>query len=193
MHLPLALFLSVCVSFARAAELNIPETATANGSFKTLVTLLAKAELVEILSGTGPFTVFAPTDDAFAMLDAEVVKCLKKDKYKAELTAVLKYHVANGKVESSTLKNDQKVETLEGSEATVTIAGDTVKINDATVEIPDVSATNGIIHAIDGVLIPTGNAGVKALIAECGSKSASAILGVAIPLIGMVAAVVAVV
>merc|ERR1711935_1052529 len=131
----------------------------------------------------GPFTVFAPTDAAFGKLDAEVVKCLQKDKYKAELTAVLKYHVANGKVESSALMNDQKIETLEGSKVTVTIA-------DGTVKIPDVAATNGIIHAIDGVLIPAGNAGVKALIAECGSTStsASAILGVAIPLIGMVAA-----
>merc|ERR1711956_109950 len=170
---------SVCVSFAQAADLNIPETATENGSFKTLVTLLGKAELVEILSGTGPFTVFAPTDAAFGKLDAEVVKCLQKDKYKAELTAVLTYHVANGKVESSALTNDQKVETLEGSKVTVTIADGTVKINDATVKTADVAATNGIIHAIDGVLIPTGNADVKALIAECGSTSASAILGVA--------------
>jgi len=172
---------------------DIPGTAIANGNFENLVEFLTDADLVETLSGPGPFTVFAPTDAAFDKLDSGIAKCLHQDAYKAELIAVLKYHVTSGKVASSTLKNEQKVKTLEGSDATVTITGTTVKINDATVTTPDVSAANGIIHAIDGVLIPTDNAAVKDLIDTCAKKSASAILGVTIPLIGMVAAVVAIV
>jgi len=166
MHLALALFLSACVSFSRADDLNIPAKAIATGAFETLVALLTKAKLVETLSGPGPFTVFAPTDKAFAKLNAAVFSCLQEDAYEAELIAVLKYHVTNGEFAFSTLKNEQKVTTLEGSDSTVTIAG-TVKINEATVISLDYSATNGIIHAIDEVLIPTGNAAVKALIDTC--------------------------
>jgi len=178
-------------------SIDIPGTAIAIGNFGRLVKLLTDADLVQILSGDGPFTVFAPTNDAFEKLGPFVNSCLSSDKNKAGLIALLKYHVASGRVASSTLKNGTKVETLEGSDATVTIAGTTIKINTATVTTPDVSATNGIIHVIDEVLRPPpGTAGVDAIYNDCVPKffpySASAILGVAIPLIGMVAAVVAI-
>merc|ERR1711935_436632 len=171
---------------------DIPGTAVAN-KLDTLVTVLKKADLVDILSGDALYTVFAPTDDAFAKLDAGVLACLQQDTYKAELADVLKYHVTSGKVPSSALKNGAKVTTLEGSDATVTIDGMTVMVNDATVTIPDVPATNGIIHVIDVVLIPPDNDDINALIVKYGPKSASAIVGVVIPLIGMVAAVAAIV
>merc|ERR1711935_469183 len=148
---------------------DIPGTAVAN-KLDTLVTVLKKADLVDILSGDALYTVFAPTDDAFAKLDAGVLACLQEDTYKAELAAVLQYHVTSGKVPSSALENGAKVPTLEGSDATVTIDGMTVMVNDATVTIPDVPATNGIIHVIDGVLIPPDNDAVKALIETCSIK-----------------------
>jgi len=141
----------------------------------TLVDTLKEADLVDdplaglvgTLSGDGPFTVFAPTDDAFAMVDQGVLGCLREPDNKQELTDVLLYHVASGKVTSDMLSNDQKVDTLEGNDATVTISGDGVKINEATVTNANVLSANGVIHVIDQVLIPTDNAGITALIDRC--------------------------
>jgi len=172
--------------------LNIFEVGISRG-FSDLVALLRRAELVETLSGSGPFTIFAPTDGAFAKVDLGVLECLQEPLYAKALSAILKYHVTNGEVASGDLQNEQKVTTLEGSNVTVTIMGSTVMINTATVTIPDVPAINGFFHEIDEVLIPTDNDDVDALIAGCATTiaptSASAILGVAIPLIGMLAAV----
>jgi len=109
-----------------------------------------------------------------------------------ELTTVLQYHVAEGNVASTDLTNNQEITTLQGSNITVTISGNVVKINEATVGPADVSASNGVVHVIDQVLIPSGDADVAALIAKC-TSTASTILGVAIPLIGMLATAVAVI
>jgi len=166
MHLPLALFLSVCVSSARAATLTIAETASADDNLNTLVSLLSKAG-VDILTKTGPYTVFAPTDAAFDKVDEGVLKCLQEEDYVTELRSVLSYHVTMGESSSDMLKNEQKIPTVEGSTVTVMKMDSTVTINTATVTTPNVVATNGIIHVIDEVLIPIGNAGVKALIDTC--------------------------
>jgi len=174
---------------------DIPALAVAS-NLDTLVTVLKAAGLVETLSGPGPFTVFAPTNAAFAKLDEGVLACLQEADNKNALAAVLKYHVASGEFTSDMLENNQKVSTLQGSNATVTISGSVVKINDATVMIADVSASNGVVHVIDNVLIPTNNDDVDDLIDKCATpqpSTASTILGVAIPLIGMLATAVAVI
>jgi len=191
MRLSLTLFLSVGVSLAQAADVAIPATATASG-LTTLVDAVKAADLGTFLGGTGPFTVFAPTNAAFAKLDEAVLECLLNADYKDELTTVLQYHVAEGNVASTDLTNNQEITTLQGSNITVTISGNVVKINEATVGPADVSASNGVVHVIDQVLIPSGDADVAALIAKC-TSTASTILGVAIPLIGMLATAVAVI
>lgn len=130
---------------------NIVDVAVANGSFTTLVTAVQAAGLVETLSGPGPFTVFAPTDDAFAKLPAGTVEGLLADK--AKLTAVLTYHVLAGKVTAADAATVNSATTVQGSDLTVDSSSG-VKVNDATVVIADVAADNGILHAIDTVLIP---------------------------------------
>merc|ERR1712232_1087250 len=114
---------------------------------------LGAAELVDALSAEGPFTVFAPTDDAFAALPPALVPCLLLPDNKGALTSILTYHVANGSVMSTDLSNGMEVPTLEGSIVTIDTT-DGVKVNDATVVIADVSTDNGVIHAIDSVLVP---------------------------------------
>jgi uncharacterized surface protein with fasciclin (FAS1) repeats len=130
---------------------NIVDVAVSNGSFTTLVAAVQAAGLVDTLSGPGPFTVFAPTDEAFAKLPAGTVEGLLADKEK--LTAVLTYHVLAGKVMAADAAKVTSATTLQGSDLTVD-ASNGVKINDATVIIADVAADNGVIHAIDTVLIP---------------------------------------
>ena len=130
---------------------NIVEIAVASGSFKTLVTALTAAGLVETLSGPGPFTVFAPTDDAFAKIPAETLAAVLADKDK--LTAILTYHVVAGKVMAADVVTLTEATTLQGSNVTVN-ATDGVKINDATVVTADIEASNGVIHVIDTVLMP---------------------------------------
>jgi len=115
---------------------------------------LKTAGLVDTLSGAGPFTVFAPTNEAFAKLPHRVIRDLLKPENKAKLVELLTYHVAAGKVLSSDLKNDEKIPTLEKESVTVTIDGKTVKINKATVTTADIEASNGVVHIIDTVLIP---------------------------------------
>lgn len=129
---------------------DIVDTAVAAGSFKTLATALTAAGLVDTLKGQGPFTVFAPTDDAFAKIPKADLDALLKDK--AKLTAVLTYHVVAGKVMAADVKAGQ-VKTIQGSELTVTTAGG-VKVNTANVVKTDIVADNGVIHVIDTVVIP---------------------------------------
>jgi len=129
---------------------DIVDTAVAAGSFKTLATALTAAGLVDTLKGKGPFTVFAPTDDAFAKIPKADLDALLKDKTK--LTAVLTYHVVAGKVMAADVKAGQ-VKTIQGSELTVTTAGG-VKVNAANVVRTDIVADNGVIHVIDTVVIP---------------------------------------
>jgi uncharacterized surface protein with fasciclin (FAS1) repeats len=136
------------------AEGDIVETAVAAGSFNTLTAALEAAGLVETLKGDGPYTVFAPTDEAFAALPAGTLDDLLKPENKDQLTAILTYHVAEGSVASSDLSDGQMIPTLEGSELSVAISDDAVQVDDATVTAPDVAASNGVIHVIDTVLLP---------------------------------------
>ncbi len=133
-------------------EKDIVDTAVAAGSFKTLTKLVGDAGLVATLKGDGPFTVFAPTDKAFAKLPAAVVKAVTSDK--KLLTQVLTYHVIAGKVMSTDLSNGLKAKTVQGEEVTVMIKGKTVKFNKSGLVKADIGTSNGVIHVIDTVLIP---------------------------------------
>jgi uncharacterized surface protein with fasciclin (FAS1) repeats len=130
---------------------NIVEVAVAAGTFKTLVAAVTAAGLGETLSGAGPFTVFAPSDDAFAKLPAGTVEGLLKDI--PALTKILLYHVVSGKVMAADAAKLTSAKTVEGSELTID-ASHGVKINNATVTAADIDASNGVIHVIDTVLIP---------------------------------------
>ncbi|UWQ18534.1 fasciclin domain-containing protein [Jannaschia sp. M317] len=133
---------------------NIVETAAAAGDFGTLLAAAEAAGLVETLTSEGPFTVFAPTDTAFAALPEGTVDTLLLPENKDQLTSILLYHVVPGKVMSTDLSDGLEAPTaLEGQSVTVSM-GDTVMIGDATVVAADVEASNGVIHVIDAVLLP---------------------------------------
>ncbi len=132
---------------------SIAEVAAAAGGFSTLLTAVTEAGLVDALSGKGPFTVFAPTDEAFAALPEGTIENLLADPQGA-LTDILLYHVVSGKVMSSDLSDGMTAATLQGAPITITIADGVVKINDATVIAPDIEASNGVIHVIDAVILP---------------------------------------
>ncbi|MDG1411826.1 MAG: fasciclin domain-containing protein [Acidimicrobiales bacterium] len=142
------------------AELGtIVDVAVANGSFTILVAAVQAAGLVDTLSGDGPFTVFAPTDDAFA--DLLEVLGVTADELLADtelLTSVLTYHVIAGEVPSTTVVtlDGQTAATVNGADVTISVEGDTVQVNEANVIAVDVAASNGIIHVIDSVLLPPG-------------------------------------
>jgi uncharacterized surface protein with fasciclin (FAS1) repeats len=141
-----------------AAEMNIVETAQATPDLSTLVDAVVAADLVETLSGEGPFTVFAPTNDAFAALPPAELERLLKPANKDELAKILTYHVVAGDVMAADLSNGQKVKTVEGQDITVSIDGDKVMLNDsATVVQADIETSNGTVHVIDGVLLPPAN------------------------------------
>lgn len=131
----------------------IADVASASDSFKTLVTALNEAELTQVLQGQGPFTVFAPTDEAFAALPEGTVEELLKPENRAVLIQLLKSHVVSGAYPSSSLASGQ-IPTAAGNSVTVTVSEGQVKVNDATVIQPDITATNGVIHAIDRVILP---------------------------------------
>lgn len=137
---------------AKAAD--IVDTAVSNGSFNTLVAAVKAAGLVDTLKGTGPFTVFAPTDEAFAKLPDGTVENLLKPENKEQLVAVLTYHVIPGKVMAGDIAGKElMVETVQGSKLSIN-ATDGVKIDNATVVTADVDASNGVIHVIDQVMLP---------------------------------------
>jgi uncharacterized surface protein with fasciclin (FAS1) repeats len=145
---------------ASAAGKDIVDTAVAAGSFGTLATALTEAGLVETLKGEGPFTVFAPTDEAFAALPKGALDKLVADKTK--LTAVLTYHVISGEVMAEQVvgMDNKSVKTVQGGELTIKVADGKVSLTDAagnTVNVikTDVTASNGVIHVIDGVLMPS--------------------------------------
>jgi len=148
----LAMFLVLVLpASVSASEKDIVDVAVANGNFTTLASLLGEAGLVETLKGDGPFTVFAPTDAAFAKVPGETLASLKADK--AKLQQVLKYHVVSGKVDSRQVVNLNQAESLAGKALKINSAYG-VKVNGAKVVTPDVMASNGVIHVIDTVLIP---------------------------------------
>ncbi|WP_299679872.1 fasciclin domain-containing protein [uncultured Roseobacter sp.] len=133
---------------------DIVEVAQSAGSFETLVAAVSAADLVETLQGEGPFTVFAPTDEAFAALPDGTVETLLKPENKDQLTAILTYHVLPGKVMAADVAGQRlNPETVNGQ--TVHVDGrNGVKVNDATVTAADIEASNGVIHVIDKVLLP---------------------------------------
>lgn len=130
----------------------IVDVAIEAGNFKTLVAAVKAAGLVETLSGAGPFTVFAPTDEAFAKLPAGTVEALLQDK--AKLAKILTYHVVAGKVMAKDVAGMTSAKTIEGGQVTVKAENGKVMINDATVTTADIEASNGVIHVIDKVLMP---------------------------------------
>ncbi len=132
----------------------IVDVAAANPDFGTLVTAVKAAGLVETLSSTGPFTVFAPTNAAFAKLPAGTVENLLKPENKEKLVAILTYHVVAGKVMAADVVGLDNATTVNGAVVDITVNGATVKVGDATVTATDIKASNGVIHVIDTVLIP---------------------------------------
>ena len=134
--------------------MNIVETAVANGSFKTLVAAVTAADLAATLSGVGPFTVFAPVDAAFEALPAGTVETLVMPENKDQLTGILTYHVIAGKVMSSDLTDGMTAETVNGQEVTIHLKDGKVFVNDAEVVIADVETSNGVVHAINKVIMP---------------------------------------
>jgi uncharacterized surface protein with fasciclin (FAS1) repeats len=139
---------------AAEADLNIAEVATADGRFKTLVTAVGTAGLAETLTSEGPYTVFAPTDEAFAKLPAGTVEALLKDPEK--LKGILLYHVVPGKVMAADVVKLTSAKTAQGEEVAIKVDGDKVTVNDAMVVITDIPASNGVIHVIDRVILPPG-------------------------------------
>jgi uncharacterized surface protein with fasciclin (FAS1) repeats len=138
---------------AWAADKDIVDTAVGAGSFTTLVAAVQAAGLVDTLKGPGPFTVFAPTDAAFAALPAGTVEDLLKPENKDKLTAILTYHVVPGAVMSTDLTEGMKAATVQGGEVTITLDGG-AKVNGAVISAADIAATNGVIHVIDSVILP---------------------------------------
>jgi uncharacterized surface protein with fasciclin (FAS1) repeats len=139
---------------AQAAEKDIVDTAEDAGQFKTLAAALEAAGLVDTLKGAGPFTVFAPTDEAFAKLPAETVESLLEPENKEQLTAVLTYHVVPGKVMSQDVARIDEAQTVNGKMVDIEVDGSSVKVNDATVTAADIAASNGVIHVVDTVILP---------------------------------------
>ncbi len=136
-----------------AQNKNIVELAVGTESLSTLVTAVKAADLVQTLSGDGPFTVFAPTNEAFGNLPDGTLEMLLKPENKDKLVAVLTYHVVSGKVKSTDLKNGMKPETVQGEKISVDLSSG-AKINDANVAKADIMASNGVVHVIDKVILP---------------------------------------
>ena len=132
----------------------IVETAVATDALSTLVAAVTAADLVETLSGDGPFTVFAPTNDAFSALPAGTVDTLLEPANREQLTSVLTFHVVAGKLLAADLSDGQTLTTVQGQTLTVKIDGATVTVNDVPVVQADVEASNGVVHVIGGVLLP---------------------------------------
>ena len=148
--------LVVTAAGARApqADKDIVDTAVAAGSFKTLAKALQAADLVDTLKGKGPFTVFAPTDDAFAKLPASTLEELLKPESKAKLRQILTTHVVPGRVASADVVKLRSVKTVSGEAVDVRATGGSVMVGQARVVKTDIAASNGVIHVIDAVILP---------------------------------------
>jgi len=155
MRLLLVAVVALGVAFASPAlaqPKDIVDTAVAAGSFKTLAKLLTDAELIGVMKGPGPYTVFAPTDEAFAKVPPDVLAGLAKDK--AKLQEVLKYHVLTSKWTTDDVKLVKQTGTAQGKSVTFGAAGGALTVNGAKIVKPNVDCTNGMIHVIDAVLLP---------------------------------------
>ncbi len=143
------------VTMTRAADKkDIVDTAVGAGSFKTLVAAVQAAGLVDTLKGKGPFTVFAPTDEAFAKLPKGTVEDLLKPENKAKLVAVLTYHVVPGKVMAADVVKLKEAKTVQGQSVKIVVEGGKVKVDAANVVKTDIETSNGVIHVIDAVILP---------------------------------------
>ena len=146
--------LALTLAAQPAATGDIVDTAVAAGSFKTLTAAIQAAGLTQTLKGKGPFTVFAPTDDAFAKLPAGTVDNLLKPESKEKLVAILTYHVVPGRVTAAQVSKMTEARTVNGKELAIRTDMGHVIVNDATVTKADINCSNGIIHVVDTVLIP---------------------------------------
>lgn len=133
---------------------DIVETAVAAGSFNTLVAAVKAAGLVETLKGAGPFTIFAPTDEAFAKLPAGTIENLLRPENKAKLAGILTYHAVAGTVMAKDVVNLKTAKTINGQDLTVKASNGSVMVNNAGVVQTDIVCTNGVIHVIDSVVLP---------------------------------------
>ena len=140
---------------AGSTSKDIVDTAAGAGAFGTLLAAAEAAGLVDTLKGDGPFTVFAPTDDAFAALPEGTVETLLKPENKDQLVAILTYHVVPGKVMSTDLQDDMEAPTVQGSTVTIDLDNG-VMVEEANVTQADIAASNGVIHVIDKVILPEG-------------------------------------
>lgn len=158
-HVILAAIVISFASFqvANAQSKDIVGLAVGNENLSTLVAAVQAAGLVETLQGDGPFTVFAPTNKAFASLPEGTLENLLKPENKAMLTSILTYHVVSGNVKSTDLYDGQEAKTVEGSEIKVSLSDKGAMINDATVVAANVEASNGVVHVIDKVILPPSN------------------------------------
>jgi uncharacterized surface protein with fasciclin (FAS1) repeats len=141
-------------SVGTAAKTDIVDTAAGAGSFNTLLTAVKAADLESTLRGTGPFTVFAPTDEAFAKLPAGTVESLLKPENKEKLKAILTYHVVSGNVGSAQAVKLTSAKTVSGKELKLDASSGSLRVGKANVVKADIPATNGVIHVIDTVLLP---------------------------------------
>jgi len=146
--------LALAAPTASSGNKDIVDTALAAGSFQTLAKALQAADLVQTLKGPGPFTVFAPTDEAFAKLPAGTLDDLLKPENKEKLRAILTYHVVAGKVTSAKVASLSSAKTVNGQELKIMATGGNVMVNNAHVVKADIPASNGVIHVIDTVLLP---------------------------------------
>jgi len=149
-----AVCLALTGATVRAAEKDIVDTAVGAGTFKTLVAAVKAAGLVDTLKGAGPFTVFAPSDEAFAKLPAGTVETLLKPENKDKLVAILTYHVVPGKVTAADVVKLKEAKTVQGSTAKITVKDDKVMVDGANVVKTDIMTSNGVIHVIDAVIMP---------------------------------------
>jgi uncharacterized surface protein with fasciclin (FAS1) repeats len=161
--LGLAFVVAISAQVALAGDCNyskkskpkdIVDTAVAAGDFKTLAAALKAADLIETLKGKGPFTVFAPTDDAFGKLPKGTVEELLKPENKKKLTSILTYHVVPGRVLAADVVKLSKAKTVQGSEAKIRVKDGKVYVDGAVVTATDIKAGNGVIHVIDSVILP---------------------------------------
>lgn len=138
----------------KMAKADIVDTAVAAGQFETLADALEAAGLIETLKGDGPFTVFAPTDAAFAKLPEGTVASLLKPENRDQLVAILTYHVVPGKVTAADVVKLSEAKTVNGADVSIGVSGDSVMVDNATVIKTDIGASNGVIHVIDTVILP---------------------------------------
>ncbi|ABM04066.1 beta-Ig-H3/fasciclin [Psychromonas ingrahamii 37] len=148
------IFMPLAQANSHVMKKDIVDVAVENGSFTTLVAALKAAELVDTLKGKGPFTVFAPTDEAFAKLPEGTLEMLLMPENKEQLVSILTYHVVAGKVMAKDVMKLDSATTIQGQDVMVHIMDGKVMIDDATVVIADVKASNGVIHVIDSVILP---------------------------------------